>query len=155
MRKIVLIIFSLGSFLFPSSSYAASQSECAIWLCLPGGFPTGCAAAHSAFRDRIKHGKSPLPDLSSCIKGPDGATSNGTYEMGDEKFFPCKSGFEIDEGKLLAFGEGVCVPTSPACRSSFLPKGLDCKAYTARKRVQTHYIKMWVDGKYVGKFFYR
>ena len=45
---------------------SASQDECSIWLCLPGGFPAGCAAAHSAMINRIKDRKSPLPDFSSC-----------------------------------------------------------------------------------------
>lgn len=45
---------------------AASQDECAIWLCAPGGFPAGCEAAKSALKDRIKDGKSPLPPFSEC-----------------------------------------------------------------------------------------
>lgn len=48
------------------SANAASQDECAIWLCAPGGFPSGCEAAKKAMFKRIKKGKSPLPDFSSC-----------------------------------------------------------------------------------------
>ena len=40
-------VFSVG---FSQKSYAASQDECAIWLCLPGGFPAGCSAAYESIR---------------------------------------------------------------------------------------------------------
>ncbi len=50
----------------PSQSRAASQAECAIWICLPGGFPTGCGAAHAAFIKRIRALKPPLPDFNAC-----------------------------------------------------------------------------------------
>lgn len=43
-----------------------NEDECAIWLCLPGGFPEGCGKAHSAMTKRLKKGKSPLPSFSSC-----------------------------------------------------------------------------------------
>lgn len=46
---------------------AASQDECSIWLCLPGGFPPGCGSAFSAMKKRLKKLKSPLPSLSSCV----------------------------------------------------------------------------------------
>lgn len=45
---------------------AASQDECSIWLCAPGGFPAGCEKAKTAMLKRIKKGKSPLPEFSSC-----------------------------------------------------------------------------------------
>lgn len=62
----VLILASFGVYLAPSPALAASQDECAIWICLPGGFPSGCGAAHSAMIDRVKDMKNPLPSFSSC-----------------------------------------------------------------------------------------
>lgn len=70
MRKILkstLVAFILGYLHIASIPvYAASQDECAIWLCLPAGFPGGCESAHSAMRHRLKHHKSPLPSFASC-----------------------------------------------------------------------------------------
>ena len=46
----LLAVFVLS----PSSGYSASQDACAIWICLPGGFPSGCSGAYSEFKKRIK-----------------------------------------------------------------------------------------------------
>ncbi len=46
---------------------AASEAECAIWLCLPTGFTTGCGEAKSAFKKRLRKLKSPLPNFASCL----------------------------------------------------------------------------------------
>ncbi|MNQ89716.1 hypothetical protein D3C85_1050310 [compost metagenome] len=60
-----------------TTANAASQDECSIWLCLPGGFPNGCSAAKSAMKDRVKKGKSPLPSFSSCsVDGSAGGMSS-------------------------------------------------------------------------------
>ncbi|GGO83799.1 hypothetical protein GCM10011348_28440 [Marinobacterium nitratireducens] len=62
----VLVISLVGPVVATSTAFAASQRECAIWLCLPGGFPLGCEAAKSAMMDRLDDGKSPLPSFTSC-----------------------------------------------------------------------------------------
>lgn len=62
---LALCVLVLGSFV-PKMSYAGNSS-CAIWLCLPTGFPSGCGSAKRAFKKRILRGKSPLPSLSSCM----------------------------------------------------------------------------------------
>lgn len=62
---IAIIAFATTSLYAPESQ--ASNDDCAIWLCLPTGFPSGCGGAKSAFKKRIKKGKSPLPSLSSCM----------------------------------------------------------------------------------------
>lgn len=75
----LLSAFLLLPLLFSSSAQAASQDECAIWLCLPGGFPSGCGAAHSAMVDRVKDFKPPLPPFPSCVVNPsDGTGSSST-----------------------------------------------------------------------------
>ena len=48
---------------------AINEDECAIWLCLPAGFPDGCGKAHSAMLKRLKKGRSALPDFASCAVG--------------------------------------------------------------------------------------
>ena len=57
----------IAVFLMPSPPTYANDADCAIWLCLPTGFPSGCEEAKDAFKDRIKNFKSPLPALSSCL----------------------------------------------------------------------------------------
>lgn len=52
-----------------NEAQAASQDECAIWLCLPAGFGEGCSGAHNAFKKRLRKGKSPLPSWNSCVEG--------------------------------------------------------------------------------------
>lgn len=69
-----LLIFFLVASAVPKESLAASQNECAIWLCLPAGFPGNeCRAPHNEMIKRIKKGKSPLPSFSGCsIDSPQG-----------------------------------------------------------------------------------
>lgn len=137
---------------------AESQAACSIWLCLPSGFPTGCAAAYSEFTHRIKKGKAPLPSLSSCTTGPDGKSSNGHYELGVEYFMPCKEGFYIDQEMFNAVGRGICKPIAFECSAheNYRRDGnADCMSYEAIKRIKTQYVKMWVDENYLGQFFYQ
>ena len=86
----LLLAFSAAS----SPANAASQDECAIWLCLPGGFPAGCSAAYAAMIERIEDRKPPLPDFGSCA---------GTSVLQHET--------------RLSFGYGVAayVPTRRVC----------------------------------------
>ena len=66
MKKILLPLLIMP-LLIPIESQAASEDECAIWLCLPTGFPDGCSSAKSAFIKRVKKLKPPLPDFFSCM----------------------------------------------------------------------------------------
>ena len=66
---------------------AASQAECAIWLCLPGGFPAGCGSARAAMVQRIKKLKPPLPPFSACAVGGGANTANIGYRQGYELFY--------------------------------------------------------------------
>ena len=145
----ILFIFVVIIAGFSEKSNAASEAECAIWLCLPGGFPTGCTAAHSAFKSRIKKGKPPLPDLSACSIGSDGKSSNGRYEMGHEYFEPCKEGYVLRQ-------TGYGIASSGRCERKFC-RGESCQvqdSYEATRRSKPSYVKMWVDGQYLGQFFY-
>ncbi|EHR5466012.1 conjugal transfer protein TraL [Vibrio parahaemolyticus] len=71
-----------AAFLLPvQPAFAASDDECAIWLCLPTGFPSGCSGAKKAFVKRIKKFKPPLPSFTSCLFSGDvpiGTPSNDT-----------------------------------------------------------------------------
>lgn len=70
ITNLLLVSFIGGSFFIATAplsvANAASDDECAIWLCLPYGFGEGCGSAHKAFLKRIEKRKSPLPDWNSC-----------------------------------------------------------------------------------------
>lgn len=74
LKKIAFV--AAFSALMPCLSFAASQDECSIWLCLPGGFPSGCSAAHAAMLKRLKNLESPLPSFSSCATEADNTSYN-------------------------------------------------------------------------------
>lgn len=98
------------------ATFAASQDECAIWLCLPAGFPSGCGGAKSAFIKRIKKFKPPLPDFMSCVvESPD---SNLSYKH-----------------KYAAY-----VPTRQVCTDRFYGWGDDdeCSQW---KTIPAHHVK--------------
>ncbi|MDA0385575.1 conjugal transfer protein TraL [Vibrio owensii] len=73
MKPLLMTAALSAAFLLPTTStYAASENECAIWLCLPAAFAVdGCGAAKDAFIDRIKHFKPPLPSFTSCMYAGD------------------------------------------------------------------------------------
>lgn len=67
--KPLLMALALASvFGAVTPAMAASDDECANWLCLPAGYPGGanCEGPFDAMMDRVKKGKSPLPNYSSC-----------------------------------------------------------------------------------------
>jgi len=64
----------------PTAQAAPSGDECAIWMCLPTGFITGCSGARKAFLKRIKKFKPPLPSFTSClVSSPASATGADTF----------------------------------------------------------------------------
>ncbi|WP_298642587.1 hypothetical protein [uncultured Cardiobacterium sp.] len=48
------------------------SDDCAIWLCLPAGFPDGCEGAKKAFKKRMRRGRAPMPPFEQCAVGDDG-----------------------------------------------------------------------------------
>ena len=92
-KSALLGISLLAGLAMSGNSQAASEDECAIWICLPGGFPETCGAAASAMKDRIKDGKSPLPPFSACSH--DGTEFGMSHNHGLAAYIPeqqvCKS----------------------------------------------------------------
>ena len=146
----LLAVFVLN----PSPGYSASQDACAIWICLPGGFPSGCSGAYSEFKKRIKKGKDPLPRLSSCTTGPNGEKVDGHYQLGYERFEPCDDGYVLRE-RLQGYRavEGVCY--RQFCAPLQFQDNSSCHNYTAIIRPKPYYVKMWVNGDYLGQYFYQ
>lgn len=156
MKKLFVATL-LVSLIMPYQAKAASQDACAIWLCLPGGFPSGCGGAHSEFKHRIKKGKPPLPDLSSCTE--DGKTS-GNYQLGVEPFAPCKAGYTLKVYGSGGYGnwnrQAACYSNKCANRIGTAFQGdWRCDNYEATRRPKPRFIKMWIDGQYQGQFFYQ
>lgn len=87
LSRILGALFLSFAALFSNAAHAESQDDCAIWLCLPAGFPGGCGGAYSAFKDRIKHFRPPLPDFASCsVQSPDSIKM--TYTLTSSAFVP-------------------------------------------------------------------
>ncbi|MGH1379145.1 MAG: hypothetical protein ACRBB3_10025 [Alphaproteobacteria bacterium] len=147
----------LGMVVFtPYPVFAASQDECAIWLCLPGGFPQGCGAAHSAMIKRIKKRKPPLPSFGSCSVG-----GSGDYRMGYEPYEPCKEGFKLEiniDGDSGDRSRCISHNVHQFCNHQTdvqIEYNDDRCYYKAVKRPKPYFVEMWVDGDYLGKFFYQ
>lgn len=153
MRSLmVAALIVVTSFFYTSTAaHAESEAACAIWLCLPAGFPSGCSAAHSEFRHRIKKGKPPLPAFSSCAVGG----STGHYEMGYDKFEDCGTDYEavtdyVGQGKFI---KEACV--SKYCQAQYQWKGIGkCDVFVRQPRTKPNFVKMWVDGEFVGQYYF-
>ena len=92
IKQLTLSVLALTAALCaPELSCAASDDECAIWLCAPSSFPSPyCNGAYRAFKKRIKKGKSPFPSLSSCTE--DGQNPDGIVgKTGDAAYVPTHS----------------------------------------------------------------
>ncbi len=152
-QKLILVLFSAVVFLgVVKTSYAASEDACAIWICLPGGFPQGCSGAYSEFKHRIKKGRPPLPELSSCTTGPDGEKVSGHYQLGYERYEPCEDGYVLRESRIVS-AEAKCYMKSCA-PVNYTEHSFSCQNYPAVLREKPNFVKMWVDGEYLGQFFY-
>jgi hypothetical protein len=153
--KILIIVLMAGLFFIHSNvAVASSQNACAIWICLPGGFPSGCGAAYSEFKKRIQKGRDPLPRLSSCTTGPNGEQIDGHYQLGYERFEPCDDGYVLKE-KEKGYGapKGLCYRSQ--CAPQQYQENDRCENYQAVIRQKPHYVKMWVNGEYLGQYFYQ
>ncbi len=76
MKHLISLVV-IAAIAAPAPALAVDEDDCAIWLCLPAGFPSGCGGAKSKFKDRIKHLRPPLPNFASCLisSGPSDSSS--------------------------------------------------------------------------------
>ena len=153
--KILLVMLMTGFVILPhKAAYASSQDACAIWICLPGGFPSGCGGAYSEFKKRIKKGRDPLPKLSSCTTGPNGEIIDGHHQLGYERFEPCDDGYVLRERRQgYRASQGICYRTQ--CAPQQFQENYRCEGYQAVIRPKPRYVKMWVNGEYLGQYFYQ
>lgn len=153
MKRSVIITFVMTlMFLSPVKAKAASEDACAIWICLPGGFPQGCSGAYSEFKHRIKKGRPPMPELSSCTTGPNGERANGRYELGYERYELCKEGYVLRESQQINQAKCYVERCAP---EKYSQDNYYCDNYQATLRPKPNYVKMWVDGEYLGQYYYR
>lgn len=145
---IALAMVLIGSI---QDSYAASEDACAIWICMPGGFPQGCSGAYSEFKHRVKKGRPPLPELSSCTTGPNGEKVSGHYQLGYEHYEPCKEGYVLRESRQINQAKCYVERCAPV---KYRQDNYYCENYQAILRPKPNYVKMWVDGDYLGQYFY-
>ena len=154
IMKFIILSFVAVIVLNPSRGYSVSQDACAIWICLPGGFPSGCGGAYSEFKKRIEKGRDPLPRLSSCTTGPNGERIDGHYQLGYERFEPCDKGYVLREKRQgYRDNQGLCYQTQ--CAPQQYENNFRCKNYQAVIRPKPYFLRMWVDGQYLGQYFYQ
>lgn len=160
LTSLLLLAVVLGTLATPAM--AVSQDECAIWLCLPGGFPGGCGAAHAAMEHRVSHLKPPLPPFSACSADSGGSMS---YQQGRAAYVPrqryCVSGDRnrcfryrqveahwVDGARCDNYGDGAFVNTNPGGGRTYThPDGPRCSS-TSRT------ITIFDHGEQLGNTFY-
>ena len=189
MRKFSILSAMFLSTAVVSGAYAASggimsdrQSECAIWLCLPGGFPGGCEAAYSAYIKRItamtggKHPKrrfTDLPDFALCKDpnpegiddfnvGPESViTYQGAYEVHIPAYNTCTRWSYRNCGENCSIRYCAAIKTTPAkVFESQEPYhyyetiNVGQTEYRELRAPTKHYTDVLVDGEKVGKRYY-
>lgn len=112
-----------------------NQDECAIWLCLPAGFPQGCGSAHKAMLKRLKKGRSALPDFNSCAIGDAEQPEHG---------FASSEEFVIKVGDTYHPGYSCLKPFGKADNGDWIP---GCTGVYKRITVTQH-------GKAIGQTHY-
>lgn len=155
MKNLYLVVLALFLAIpsMPKQAAAASEAECAIWLCLPGGFPASCEPAYSAFKARLRAGKSPLPPMSAC-----GGSAQSSHKIGYEPYENCKQGYQLRGGNAPGRrnddGPARCIETK--CRQIGQGKMQEerCDSYPAVPKKEPYYIQLWIDGIYQGKHYF-
>lgn len=79
MKRLIAVLLCIVV-IGPSPVRAASEDECAIWLCLPIGFAfPECGPARIAMYERLFQFKAPAPSFRSC-EAPN-STNTNVYEV--------------------------------------------------------------------------
>lgn len=158
--KISLLTLLLGTTL--NNSYAASDDECAIWLCAPVGFPPGCGAARSAMHSRVRHHKSPIPSWSSCSQN----NNEGMNEKyGYAAYIPERTVQDkcIRESSMYTYGKRACLEYSYKTVPATYVKGASCVRNCGSTGCSTipngctatyYYVDIYQNGQQIGETYY-
>lgn len=139
MKNKIISILLCFVIVGPSQVRAASQDECAIWLCFPIGFAfPSCHSAHAAMVKRLFEFKGPAPSFSSC-EAPNSKNPND-YTMDSGSAIKMGAG-NLGAGKII--DNGFCNQ-----RDSGPEQPLGC---TATLRMY----KLYENGIPMGMTYYR
>lgn len=177
------LTLSAQAFAASSGIMSDRQNECAIWLCLPGGFAEGCSASYSSYIKRItsftggKHPKrkyTDLPKFDLCVdENPPGIedynvekseiTYNSAYEVHMPAYNTCTS------WKRTSCGHSGC-STTKKCKAvkttaartfisdekyhSYSTINVGDTEYTTKYAPTRLYSEVLVDGEPVGSRWY-
>lgn len=163
--KYLFILFTAPFFLTSMNSFSASEDECAIWLCLPTGFPSGCSGAKDAFIDRITSfpPKSPLPSFAGCLVSPPEAIAAGlqpsefSFSQDYAAYVPAR---EVCTKTEFGQRREVCVET--AIEPEHYVKDTRCvssgrygTSKTPEGCTETYfYVDVFIDGVATGETYY-
>ena len=150
--KTKLCVTLLAVFIaLPGLSRAASEKECAIWLCLPVGFGVpGCGGAQSAMYERLFKGKTPAPSFPSCTAESSGSSNSSTFTI--ERGNAALIGDYVVAGKLVTpistiVDDTVCYPRDVGSgREHETPRGCTTTLQSVR---------MFENGVQTGLTYYR
>jgi len=79
-----------------------------------------------------------------------------SYQLGYEKFEPCDDGYVLRERRQgYRAIQGLCYRNQCAPQQYQENYNYRCENYQAVIRPKPHYVKMWVDGEYLGQYFYQ
>jgi len=83
IRKILLSCILASPLLVAAPAHAASETECAIWVCLPGAFESGsnCTKPFTRMLIRIATYRAPLPNFAGCIRSSELVGADRTYSF--------------------------------------------------------------------------
>ena len=174
-KLLILKVFFVFAFLSVApmkQAKAASDLDCGIWICLPGGFPAGCGPYYARFLWRIhrKRRLPPLVPLGSCAglaaaelaaAGiPASTFKEPQVNYGREDYYECKENYSLfiipqsrDED-----GSATCRNNNNACQTT---RGRDdsidrslCNDYPARERTKKNYVDIKFEGRDTQRFYY-
>ena len=90
--------------------------------------------------------------IKRLIQRPD--IPAGNYDLGRETFETCGAGYVLRENNRNGFPMGKCYLAQCAPERYLDANETYCQNYEAIRRTKQNYVKMWVNGDYLGQFWY-
>ena len=154
LNKILLVglaVLLVVATTLPAS--AASEDECAIWLCITTGFNAeGCDPAHRAFHTRIAHNKPPVPGFGECSDDEGGVADEGRAAFVPTRTICTQWDYGDDKG------DGGCLAwqTIPEhfVKDQRCQRGREEENEPAGCTRTVRYVDIMIDGVSVGEPYY-